>query len=189
MIYFFRKSVSETSVDIPDREWYKAAEVCEIAALQPYVLRSWEKEFPTLGVAKAGSSARAYRRADVDLVLRIKQLVFGEGLTLAGVRRRLDGELQVEEPVSAPVVKTAPETKKALADIKSELKAILAILDGRKAHSTATRWPRPKGQPTLLDLDAEQHDNGVVVGGAAEAGSAARPAAKKPRRTPQPPAS
>ena len=58
--------------------------------LQPYVLRSWEKEFPGIGVQKSQDGPRLYRQADVDQVLRIKQLVFGEGLTLAGARKRLE---------------------------------------------------------------------------------------------------
>jgi DNA-binding transcriptional MerR regulator len=69
---------------------YKAADVCEMTQLQPYVLRSWEKEFPGIGVQKSQDGPRLYRQADVDQVLRIKQLVFGEGLTLAGARKRLD---------------------------------------------------------------------------------------------------
>lgn len=77
-------------VAIPDRRAFKAAEVCEIAKIQPYVLRSWESEFPDLGVAKSPGGARVYRRADVERVLLIKRLVFGEGLTLSGARRRLD---------------------------------------------------------------------------------------------------
>ena len=58
--------------------------------LQPYVLRSWEKEFPGIGIQKTQDGPRLYRQSDVDQVLRIKQLVFGEGLTLAGARRRLE---------------------------------------------------------------------------------------------------
>jgi DNA-binding transcriptional MerR regulator len=69
---------------------YKAVEVCEMTGLQPYVLRSWEKEFPGIGVQKSPESARLYRQSDLDQVRRIKQLVLGEGLTLAGARRRLE---------------------------------------------------------------------------------------------------
>lgn len=181
--------MTDTSISIPDREWFKPGDVCDIATLQPYVLRSWEKEFPTLGVSKAGSPARSYRRSDVELVLRIKQLVFGEGLTLAGVRRRLEGELpQAEAPAPVAVVKVAPEAQKALADVRSELKAILAILDGKKAPGSRTGWPRPTGQPTLLDLSADQHDNGGVGAGDGEPAPTARVAAKKTRRATQPPA-
>ena len=67
---------------------YRAADVCASTGLQPYVLRSWEKEFPGIGMQKSPDSVRLYRESDVEQVLRIKQLVFGEGLTLAGARRR-----------------------------------------------------------------------------------------------------
>src|SRR5918993_3915840 len=91
-------------VTIPDRPAFKAAEVCELAKVQPYVLRSWESEFPDLGVAKTPGGPRVYRRADVERVLRIRHLVFGEGLTLAGVRRRLESEAAVtpKAVVAAP---------------------------------------------------------------------------------------
>jgi len=82
----------------PKREWYKAAEVCEVAEVQPYMLRSWESEFPKLGRAPAGGGPRLYKRADIEMVLRIKSLVFGEGLTLAGARRRLEEMADTSEP-------------------------------------------------------------------------------------------
>ena len=69
---------------------FKASDVCELAQVQPYVLRSWEKDFPGIGVQKSADSTRLYRQSDVEQVLRIKQLVFGEGLTVSGARRRLD---------------------------------------------------------------------------------------------------
>ncbi|MGE0462449.1 MAG: MerR family transcriptional regulator [Vicinamibacterales bacterium] len=74
----------------PKRELFKAVEVCEVAEVQPYVLRSWEAEFPQLGQAPSNGGPRVYRREDLEMVLRIKSLVFGEGLTLAGARRRLE---------------------------------------------------------------------------------------------------
>ncbi|MEQ1730657.1 MAG: MerR family transcriptional regulator, partial [Vicinamibacterales bacterium] len=78
-----------SQVEIPNRPLFKAAEVCELAKVQPYVLRSWEAEFKDLGVAKSGSTQRVYRRADIERVLRIKHLLLVDGLTLAGVRRKL----------------------------------------------------------------------------------------------------
>jgi DNA-binding transcriptional MerR regulator len=77
------------AVQIPNRSLFRQPEVCEIAQLQPYVLRTWEAEFQDLGVAKTQGGARVYRRADVERVLRIKHLLFVEGLTVAGARRRL----------------------------------------------------------------------------------------------------
>src|SRR3977135_4577878 len=79
-------------VEIPNRSLFKASEVCDLVKLQPYVLRSWEAEFPNLGVAKGAGVPRVYRRSDVEQVVRIKHLLLVEGLTLAGARRRLDEE-------------------------------------------------------------------------------------------------
>ena len=81
-----------TRVEIPNQSLFRQAEVCEIASVQPYVLRSWEAEFPDLGVSKTQGAPRVYRREDVERVLRIKHLLFAEGLTLAGARRKLQEE-------------------------------------------------------------------------------------------------
>jgi DNA-binding transcriptional MerR regulator len=78
-----------STVEIPNRALFRQPEVCEIAQVQPYVLRSWEAEFPDLGVSKTKDGPRVYRRADLERVLHIKHLLFVEGLTLAGARRRL----------------------------------------------------------------------------------------------------
>ena len=119
----------EVSTPIPNRALFKAAEVCEIAQLQPYVLRSWEAEFPDLGVARGGAAARMYRRADVERVLQIKHLLFVEGLTLAGIRRRIEDD-------SAPVVaEDVPldellgrNARERLAAVKRGLQGILDLL-------------------------------------------------------------
>ena len=83
---------SSVQIDIPNRALFKAAEVCELLKVQPYVLRSWEVEFPDLGVTKNAGGPRIYRRADVEQVQRIKHLLLVEGLTLAGARRKLEEE-------------------------------------------------------------------------------------------------
>ena len=67
-----------TSAEIPNRSLFKPPEVCEIAQVQRYVLRSWEAEFPDLGISKGAGGQRVYRRADVQRVLRIKELLFVE---------------------------------------------------------------------------------------------------------------
>jgi DNA-binding transcriptional MerR regulator len=115
-------------IDIPKRALFKAAEVCELVKLQPYVLRSWEAEFPALGIAK-GAGPRVYRRADVEQVLRIKHLLLVEGLTLAGARRKLEEE-------TAPVAADAPEieeligrnARERLTTVKRGLQGILDLL-------------------------------------------------------------
>lgn len=111
------------------REQFKSPDVCQLAELQPYVLRSWETEFPGLGQPGPGGTGRLYRREDVELVLRIKQLVFGEGLTLAGARRRLEEEIGDPPLVSVAVEDALGDLARAkLRQVRSGLEAILAIL-------------------------------------------------------------
>ena len=114
------------------QRWYKAAEVCEMTQLQPYVLRSWEKEFPGIGVQKATDSPRLYRQSDVDQVLKIKQLVFGEGLTLAGARRRIqenNGATKANDQDVAEVLDAlASDARTRIAHVRDGLKSILKLL-------------------------------------------------------------
>ena len=112
---------------------YKAAEVCEMTELQPYVLRSWEKEFPGIGLQKSGDGSRLYRQSDVEQVRRIKQLVFGEGLTLAGARRRLEEEAapssQVTDDEVADVLEAlASDARTRIAHVRDGLRSILKVL-------------------------------------------------------------
>jgi DNA-binding transcriptional MerR regulator len=136
-----------SDVEIPKRALFKASEVCEIASVQPYVLRSWESEFPDLGIAKSAGGTRVYRRADVEKVLRIKHLVFSDGLTLAGVRRRIEGEApaEIEEAVAVPTKELKEllgrNAKERLADVKRGLMSILEMLDGRPSIRAAQPTP------------------------------------------------
>ncbi len=113
----------------PKREVFRAPDVCEMAQLQPYVLRSWESEFPSLGQGTPGAGPRVYRRADVEMVLRIKQLVFGEGLTLAGARRRLEEE-ESEPSVATVAVDEVLDgmARSRLRQVRSGLEAIMRML-------------------------------------------------------------
>lgn len=136
MLYFRRRIALVTTAVIPNRPVFRSQEVCEIAEVQPYVLRSWEAEFPDLGVAKSGG-VRVYRRADVERVLRIKQLVFGDGLTLAGARKQLGAEpfVAIDESVSDADVVAMMDTavRQNLRDVRRGLQGILDVLGGRAA--------------------------------------------------------
>jgi DNA-binding transcriptional MerR regulator len=112
---------------------FKAADVCELAQVQSYVLRSWEKEFPGIGVAKADGQ-RLYRQSDVDQVLRIKQLVFTEGLTLSGARRRLEESAPqpatgvTEDEVNEVLDALASDARTRIAHVRQGLQSILSLL-------------------------------------------------------------
>ena len=122
---------SSAQVEIPKRALFKAAEVCDLVKVQPYVLRSWEAEFPDLGVAKSGGVGRVYRRVDVEQVLRIKHLLLVDGLTLAGARRRLE---ENASPVAAgaPVIDEliGQNARERLTEVKRGLRSILELLAG-----------------------------------------------------------
>lgn len=145
MLYFALDTVPDHSVEIPNRAAFKASEVCEIAQIPPYVLRSWEKEFPQLGAASRPGGPRVYRRADVEQVLRIKQLVFAEGLTLAGARRKLEGEPPPpdEEPIE-PAQGAVPDAVRARVEqAKQDLRSLLQMLSGpgpKAPRETARPW-------------------------------------------------
>lgn len=143
--------------EIPNRPLFKASEVCEVANLQPYVLRSWEQEFPDLGHARPGGGSRVYRRSDLVRVLRIRQLVFDEGLTLAGARRKIleetgeldgDGELPIAAVGSDTEVPRARELRARLAHVRTGLRSVLELLDrSRPAGGTVTVHPaHPNGR-------------------------------------------
>ncbi len=88
-------------MDIPDKPSYKISEVCQYTDTQPYVLRFWESEFPELASQKSRSGQRVYTRKDIDLVLKIKKLLYEEEFTIAGARKHLEDELSgraVEAP-------------------------------------------------------------------------------------------
>lgn len=126
------------SMAAPKRELFKAADVCEVVQVQPYVLRSWEAEFPQIGQVPAAGGPRLYRRSDVELVLRIKQLVFDEGLTLSGARRRLDedGDSQGSSAAATLVEEVVGDrVRDQLRHVKTGLQSILQLLakDGVEA--------------------------------------------------------
>ena len=82
---------------------YKIGDACRLLDIQPYVLRYWETEFPVLQPQKSQSGQRTYSERELAVIRRIKQLLYDEGYTIAGAKKKLDGEL------AATVVGTAEE--------------------------------------------------------------------------------
>jgi DNA-binding transcriptional MerR regulator len=132
------------SVEIPNRALFRQPEVCEIAKVQPYVLRSWEAEFPDLGVAKTAGGPRVYRRADVERVLRLKHLLYVEGLTLAGARRKLTEERGDASADGAALSEVAElfgaEARERILDVKRGLRELSVML----AKAPTGRAPQPE---------------------------------------------
>src|SRR5256885_3952834 len=79
---------------IPEKLFFKIGEVCELAGVQAHVLRYWETEFPMLAPQKNRAGQRTYRRRDVEMALRIKELLYDEQYTIAGAKKKLAHELR-----------------------------------------------------------------------------------------------
>jgi DNA-binding transcriptional MerR regulator len=141
--------------EIPNKLFFKIGEVCEITDTQPYVLRYWESEFPALAPAKNSSGQRIYRRRDIETVLRIKQLLYEEGFTIAGAKKRLEAEMSgrattpqhtpantpapasaANTPTPAPVAAARPapnardeQGRAIMAEVREQLREILTLLN------------------------------------------------------------
>jgi DNA-binding transcriptional MerR regulator len=164
---------------IPNRPLFRAQEVCEIADVQAYVLRSWEAEFPDLGISKTPAGPRVYRRSDVERVLRIKQLVFVDGLTLAGARRQLNEESPGIDsgPVSdAEMAGLLNEsTRQELLSVRRGLSWILGVLNGNGAS------------PEDFVLKAPHADSRRAAAPDPKRAAAGKAARSKPARASKPP--
>ena len=75
--------------EIPDKLFFKISEVCEIVGVEAFVLRFWETEFPSFAPGKSKAGHRVYKKKDVENVLRIKELLYDRGFTIAGARKQL----------------------------------------------------------------------------------------------------
>ena len=96
--------MAQEPVVIPEKIYFKIGEVCELVGVQAHVLRYWETEFPMLSPQKNKSGQRSYRRRDVEIALRIKQLLYNEMFTIAGARKKLQTEARegTRSKIAAP---------------------------------------------------------------------------------------
>jgi DNA-binding transcriptional MerR regulator len=149
--------MSRPAVAIPEKLFFKIGEVCELAGVQAHVLRYWESEFPMLAPQKNRAGQRVYRKRDVEMALRIKELLYEDQYTIAGAKKRLTNELRgggklkvvgeegqnengSAEHADGEVLQAAPaykrtvaprtaEEKQGLKQLASELRELLALLE------------------------------------------------------------
>ena len=151
--------MSRPAVAIPEKLFFKIGEVCELAGVQAHVLRYWESEFPMLAPQKNRAGQRVYRKRDVEMALRIKELLYEDQYTIAGAKKRLTNELRgggklkvvgeeevghdsngsaaetetfAPPPTTAYVSSVAPlaaEERQGLKQLAAELRELLALLE------------------------------------------------------------
>ncbi|NWG00819.1 MAG: MerR family transcriptional regulator [Thermoanaerobaculaceae bacterium] len=122
-----------SEVTIPDRDDFKIGEVCEIVGVKPFVLRYWETEFAELAPAKGAGGQRTYSKADVEIILRIKQLLYEERFTVVGAKKRLAEELARKAPrgegrLDREGAEPVERLRQVLAHIRRELEDVVGLL-------------------------------------------------------------
>lgn len=100
---------------VKKRIYYKIGEACKVVGIQPYVLRYWETEFPALSPTKSKSGQRVYGEKELALIRRIQQLLYDEGYTIAGAKKKLEAEIAAGGPEegngAAAAAAAAPEDR------------------------------------------------------------------------------
>ena len=135
-------STSTAAQPTMDKDFYRIGEVSRLTNLKPFVLRYWETEFPMLEPVKSPSGHRLYRQEDVEMVLRIKRLLYDEGFTIAGARRHLREQTGAVENdgvagsggavgVGAGAAEGTAQllSRKMLLDLRDTLRAFLTLLE------------------------------------------------------------
>jgi DNA-binding transcriptional MerR regulator len=120
-----------------EKGYYRIGDVSRLADVKPFVLRYWETEFPMLQPLKSSGGRRLYRQEDVDMVFRIKRLLYDEGFTIAGARRHLrdhDGAGDSNDGVASNASNEGAGqllSRKMLLDLRDTLRAFLTLLERR----------------------------------------------------------
>lgn len=158
-------------VRVQKRLYYKIGEACKELGIQPYVLRYWETEFPALAPNKSRSGQRVYSEKELEIIRRIKQLLYEEGYTIAGAKKKLEtelanGSLEMDAAEPGETLETADAEAPAAAEappLEAMAPAAPAVVPAptrtttRKTRTAAPEPRQPDIQPSLLGaLDGSQ---------------------------------
>jgi len=112
-----------------DKLYYRIGEVAQLVGVEPHVLRYWETEFRSVRPQKSASGQRVYSRRDVDTLMRVKGLLYGQGFTIAGAKKKLrEGGVEPQAPEVAATSESLLKIRAQLLDIREETAALLAAL-------------------------------------------------------------
>src|SRR5262245_19665280 len=112
---------------LPEKIYFKIGEVSEIVGVEPYVLRYWETEFEVLKPSKAPSRHRLYKKRDVELLLEIKRLLYSDGFTIEGARKKLkDSKKEEKDQLRLPL--NEQNYRSSLLKIKKELESLRRLV-------------------------------------------------------------
>lgn len=144
--------MGHAAVVIPEKIYFKIGEVCDLVGVQAHVLRYWETEFPMLSPQKNRSGQRSYRRKDVEVSLRIKELLYDEMFTIAGARKKLQGELR-----ETPKLKIVHPEPKREAGKTSPMDAP-GLFDEELTIDDESAAPEVVSAPSTYSMSAERRE-------------------------------
>ena len=153
---------------VQKRLYYKIGEACKALGIQPYVLRYWETEFPALAPSKSRSGQRVYSEKELEIIRRIKELLYEEGYTIAGAKKKLEAELangslgekELEEGAEAETAEVAPVASVTLPEPEAAAQALLLREEppapAPPAPATSPEPILPSVPPSPLDTDTTE---------------------------------
>jgi len=153
---------------VQKRLYYKIGEACKALGIQPYVLRYWETEFPALSPSKSRSGQRVYSEKELEIIRRIKQLLYDEGYTIAGAKKKLEGELATGTLGDSIPAGAAPPAGPT-AQVSLPPPPIASPAPGRPVQPPAPLLPAAAPAAAAVGGAAPEATNGPVP--AADAGS------------------
>ena len=143
-----------------EKLYFKIGEACKQLDIQPYVLRYWETEFPALSPDKSKSGQRVYSRQDLAVIRRIKELLYDEGYTIAGAKKKLDGEL--ESGAVSERAEAAPEPRPEPKPKPKPKKAKPAKADAEPEAEPPAEEPSPKMAAKTKPAEEGELDSGAA---------------------------
>jgi DNA-binding transcriptional MerR regulator len=118
------------SAELPQKLYYRIGEVAGIVGVEPHVLRYWESEFRSIRPKKSAKGQRVYSRRDVESLLKVKELLYSHGFTIAGARRKLrEGGVEPPAPSEGATVEEVQRVREALLELRGEIVGVLGELD------------------------------------------------------------
>jgi DNA-binding transcriptional MerR regulator len=123
-------SARDPHSDVPVKLYYRIGEVSQIVGVEPHVLRYWETEFRSIRPQKSRKGQRIYSRRDVDKLLKVRDLLYTHGFTIAGARKRLrEGGEEAEPAPTPPAASLSPPARALLLDLRGEIAGMLSELE------------------------------------------------------------